>query len=340
MFEAVHEGDEDAVVRLLRSGVPAGTADEDGETALYRAATDNRTGIVRLLLAAGADPDRASGDTEEDGDGDGDGGGDLPLCGAAVWDHEETVRALLAAGARPDLREAHGLTALVWAVTRGNGRTVRALLEFGADPELPDGHGVPPLVLAARRGSWPVVRALLDRGVGETDRRAALAEAHEWLIRDVEGELRAGLVEAYGEGHELVARRVAEDGGTTVVVELLRDGVPGAGADRQTGHAAIATALEVSLGIRTPRAELAARALRDGERGNDNWREPVLALGGRGDEETRAAAAEWAAGEDPALRAFGADVLERLGAHAAGTVSAPVAPGGTRTPPEAGQRTP
>ncbi|WP_190126051.1 ankyrin repeat domain-containing protein [Streptomyces inusitatus] len=332
VFEAVYGGDEDAVVRLLRSGTSAETADEDGETALYRAATDNRTGIVRLLLAAGADPDRASGDTEEDGGA----GGDLPLCGAAVRDHEETVRALLAAGARPDLREAHGLTALVWAATRGNGRTVRTLLEFGADPELPDGHGVPPLVLAVRRGSWPAVRALLDRGVGEAGRRAALAEAHEWLIRDVEGELRAGLLEAYGEGHELVVRRVAEDGGTTVVVELLRDGRPGAGADRQTGHAAIATALEVSLGIRTPAAELAARALRDGERGNDNWREQVLTLGGRGDEETFAAAAEWAAGGDPALRAFGADVLERLRAVPGAVLGAD----GARTPPGAGQRTP
>lgn len=300
LFEAVHGGDDDAVVRLLRSGAPAEATDEDGGTALYTAAVGGRTGIVRLLLAAGADPGRGSGEK----------GGDLPLCGAACHGHTETVRALLAAGAWPDQREEFGYTALAWAVRQGYAGTVRALLEYGADPGAAGPDGAVPLVAAARRGSVPVVRALLERGA--PGREEALAEARAWLGVDAERVLRDGLVEAYGGGIETVTRRIPEDGGVTVVVEALRDGRPVAGRELQTGHAAIATLLEAALGERPPYEELAGRALRCGDPALDDWTEAAQALGRRGDEETFAAAAAWCADGDPLRQAFGADVLARL----------------------------
>ncbi|WP_277356081.1 ankyrin repeat domain-containing protein [Streptomyces sudanensis] len=300
LFEAVHGGDDDAVVRLLRSGAPAEATDEEGDTALYTAAVDGRTGIVRLLLAAGADPGRASGE----------GGGDLPLCGAACHGHTGAVRALLAAGAWPDQREEFGWTALAWAVRQGHAGTVRALLEYGADPGAAGPDGAVPLVAAARRGSVPVVRALLEHGA--PGRAEALAEARAWLGRDVERVLRDGLAEAYGDGIETVTRRVAEGGGVTVVVEVLRDGRPVAGREQQTGHAAIATLLEAALGERPPYDELAGRALRCGDPSREDWARAAEVLGRRGDGETFAAAAAWCADGDPLRQAFGADVLARL----------------------------
>ncbi|OKK08434.1 hypothetical protein AMK26_05360 [Streptomyces sp. CB03234] len=308
LFEAVHGGDEDAVVRLLRAGVPAEATDEDGQTALYLAAVSDHAGIVRLLLAAGAHP----------GCGSGEGAGDLPLCGAACGGHTGAVRALLAAGARPDQREEFGFTALTWAVRNGYADTVEALLEYGADPGLPGpAPGAElPLVAAARRGSPAVVRALLARGApGLED---ALREARRWAGTDVAEALRRDLVEAYGPGeYEVVTRHVPEDGGVTVVVELLRDGVPGAGAEQQTGHAAIATLLEGALGIRTGHEELAARALRCSDPEQDDWTESVEALSRRGDEETFQAAVAWAASGDPLRQALAADVLGRLGSGGA-----------------------
>ncbi|MFF3456097.1 ankyrin repeat domain-containing protein [Streptomyces sp. NPDC002730] len=305
LFEAVHGGAEDAVVGLLRAGTPADVTDEDGQTPLYLAAVSDEVGIVRLLLAAGAAPERAGGPEA----------GDLPLCGAAVGGHTEVVRALLAAGARPDLPEAYGFTAMVWAVGQGHAGTVEVLLEYGADPDLPGPSGEPPLVLAARRGSPSTVRALLRHGAGATE--AALAEARQWLVRDVERELREGLLRAYGvrdgEEYEIFARRVEEDGGVTVVVELLRDGGSLAGTEQQTGHGAIATLLEGELGILTPYAELAERALRCGDPDQDDWVESVTALWSRGDEETFQAAAAWCASDDPLRQAFAADVLAQLG---------------------------
>ena len=302
LFEAVHGDEDDAVVRLLRAGAPAEATDEEGTTVLYAAAVGNRAGAVRLLLAAGADPDRPGGT----------GGGDLPLCAAAVGGHTEVARALLAAGARPDLREAYGFTALVWAAGRGHAGVAEVLLEHGADPDLPGPSGEPPLVLAARRGSPATVRVLLRHRASA--REAALEEARQWLETDVEHALREGLKHTYGvrHGDEFAVRRISEEGGTTVVAELLRDGLAVAAAEQQTGHAAVVTRLECVLGISTPAAELAGRAVRSGSPVSNDWRESVAVLWQRADRETLRAAESWCVRSAPTLhQTFAADVLAR-----------------------------
>ncbi|MCX5413240.1 ankyrin repeat domain-containing protein [Streptomyces sp. NBC_00059] len=301
LFDALYEG-EDAVVRALRAGAPAESSDEDGTTALYLASTLDLPGSVRLLLAAGADPNRASGPEA----------GDLPLCGAACGDHVEVAETLLAAGAEPDLSEDFGFTALRWAAGLGHARVAEVLLAHGADPDLPGPHDEALLVVAARRGSTETVRALLRHGARALS--PALEEARRMLTLDVAAELRGTLLRAYGdEGHTCAVRRAPQDGGVTVTAELLRDGEVFASHDQQTGHGAIATLLELELGLRAPYEELAVRALRGGGPGLDNWLVTVGALWLRGDEETFQAAAAWTASEDPLRRAFGADVLARLG---------------------------
>ncbi|MGW2564047.1 HEAT repeat domain-containing protein [Streptomyces sp. NPDC001514] len=304
LFEALYEGDDDAVVRALRAGAPAEAADEDGQTALYVAASQDRPGTVRLLLAAGADPDRASGPEADE----------LPLCGTAVWGHTEVMSALLAAGARPDLEEDPGVRALTWACRQGRAEVADLLLSAGADPDLPGPGGEPPLVTAARRGSPSCVRALLRHGARATEE--ALEEARRWLDLDVEEELRRALSESEpdGKGHEMAARRVEEDGGVTVVVELIKDDGHVTGAEQQTGHAAIVTLLEDALDVHTPAEELAARALNCGGPDQDDWTEAVAVLQRRGDEETFRAAAAWCGTDDPLRQALAADVLAGLGA--------------------------
>ncbi|MER6009103.1 ankyrin repeat domain-containing protein [Streptomyces bluensis] len=232
LFTAVYEGDEDAVVRLLRAGASPEATDEDGQSVLYLATVSDRPAIARLLLAAGADPDRLSAGT------------DSPLCGAACGGHADVVRTLLAAGATPDLEEELGFTALAWAVQRGNADVVASLLEHGADPNRLTPAGEPPLVAAARRGSPSCVRALLEHGAHA--RADALAESRRWLALDVASELRAGLERTYGPGHEVTTHRVPEDGGITVVVELRTGDRTVAGNDQQTGHAEIVELLEAA----------------------------------------------------------------------------------------------
>lgn len=238
LFDALYEDEnENAVVRALRAGARAESSDEEGTTALYLASVQDRVGAVRLLLAAGADPDRASGP----------GASDLPLCGAACGGHTEVVEALLSAGARPDLREEFGFTALRWAVGLGHAATVELLLAHGADPLLPGPQGEAMLVLAARRGSPRTVRALLAHGAGTAGQEPvvalALAEARRIAGLDPERELRRQLEEAYGSGIETVTLRGRRDGEETMTVEVLRDGVPSAGADQHMGHGEIAALL-------------------------------------------------------------------------------------------------
>lgn len=313
LFEALYDS-EDAVVRALRAGARAESSDADGTTALYLASVEDRPGTVRLLLAAGADPNRASGPEA----------GDLPLCGAACGGHGEVVEALLAAGAEPDLREEFGFTALRWAVGLGHARVAEILLSHGADPGLPGPEGESPLVVAARRGSVHTVRALLRHGAADLTR--ALEEALRWLRLDIERELRDALFTLYGDGagggidggFTTVVRRTPVDGGVTVTVELQRDEEPFASQDQQTGHGAIATLLENELGLRAPFEELAARALRGADPELDDWHESVEALRLRGDEETFQAAAAWTASGDPLRQAFGADVLAQLGFRTGG----------------------
>lgn len=308
LFDALYEGD-DAVVRLLRAGVSAESVDAEGMSALYLAAVSDRPGAVRLLLAAGADPDRACGPES----------GDLPLCGAACGGHTEVAEALLAAGARPDLPEQFGFTALRWAVGLGHARTAGVLLAYGADPCRPGPEGEAPLLTAVRRGSSATVRELLRHGAGARREvvEEALGEARRLLDTDLEGELRAGLREVYGGGaaYEVVVRRDVVDGGETLTVELVHEGQVFAGRDQQMGHGAIATVLEGELGVRASYEELARRALRSGDPGLDNWRVAVEALAGRGDEETRQAAAAWRASGDAVRRAFGAEVAGALPPH-------------------------
>lgn len=237
LFDALYE-DENAVVRALRAGARAEASDEEGTTALYLASVQDRPEAVRLLLAAGADPDRASGPEA----------GDLPLCGAACGGHTEVVEALLSAGARPDLREQFGFTALRWAVGLGHAPTVELLLARGADPLLPGPQGEAMLVPATQRGSVRTVRALLAHGAAAQGQEPAvalaLAEARRLAGLDPERELLRRLEEMYGSGLDTVVLRDRRDGEETVTVELLRDGVPSAGVDQHTGHAEIVGLLE------------------------------------------------------------------------------------------------
>ncbi|MFP3990703.1 ankyrin repeat domain-containing protein [Streptomyces sp. E11-3] len=297
LFGAVYDGADDEVVRLLRAGVSAEAMDADGVTALYVAAVTDEPGIVRLLLAAGAHPDRLSEGT------------DLPLCGAACGGHTEVVRSLLAAGARADLAEEFGFTALSWAVQLGRAAVAEALLSGGADPGLPGPDGRPPLVAAACRGSVDTVRALLRHGA--TERRAALDEARRWLGRDIPGELRRTLAE--GERDEIVVREVPEGEGVTLIAELFRDDESCAGREQQTGHGAIATLLERDLGLRSPFGELLDRALPFQDPQNENWTESVAELQRRGDEPTYRAAAALTRSPEPWRRVFAVDVLAQLG---------------------------
>jgi cytohesin len=144
---------------LNRSGRVDGRVD-----AMITAAGAGRTEEVLALAREGADVN---------GKGDQPGRfGTTPLYAAAAEGQVETVRALLAVGARPEEtteldRDAPLFqgTALGVAAHRGLVEVARALLAAGADP---DGRADPsrrtPLMMAAAAGQAETVRRLLEAG--------------------------------------------------------------------------------------------------------------------------------------------------------------------------------
>jgi uncharacterized protein len=107
------------VVGLLRDGADPNMPGPGRTTPLYHASVQNRVDNLRILLAAGADPNAESGNGAEG----------LPLCGAACWGHVESVRELLTAGADPNLREDNGSgrTAAQWAEAGGHQHALELL---------------------------------------------------------------------------------------------------------------------------------------------------------------------------------------------------------------------
>jgi hypothetical protein len=120
-----------------------------GDTALHLAAAGYRVEIVRLLLAAGADPNAATNHRRS-----------TPLHYAAdgyitgpVWDAKRqvgTIQCLLDTGAEINSQDKNGATPLHRAVRTRCAAAVRFLLEAGADPILKNKPGSTPFHLAVQ----------------------------------------------------------------------------------------------------------------------------------------------------------------------------------------------
>ena len=108
-------------------------------------------GFTALMMANGATPTNS-----------------IPA-GIRGWDvfgiqvgRAEVMEALLVAGAKPNLRNKKGETALHWASELGNADIVRVLLKNGADPNIQNADGETPLRRAIEKDSLPVVNLLID----------------------------------------------------------------------------------------------------------------------------------------------------------------------------------
>jgi len=118
MMLSVTQDDTAMLALLLDRGLPVDLG-PGGYTGLMAAASDGSEGLLRLLLARGADPNRVEAR-----------GGLTPLMYAALDDpgHDRLVRALLKAGARVETKSAEGLTALDYARKYGHKHLAAVLM--------------------------------------------------------------------------------------------------------------------------------------------------------------------------------------------------------------------
>lgn len=165
LLEAARNDRADVLARLLAGGAKPGEA-QGGEPPLTGAAEAGSLAALRVLLAAGADPDQPA-DPEK-------GPGGTPLqraCAAESW---AAARLLVEAGANPSRAAPPLAPPLVLASESGHAPTVSLLLSSGADPNARGAGGATPLRLAAWNGHVEAVRILLVGGANVAAERAAL----------------------------------------------------------------------------------------------------------------------------------------------------------------------
>ncbi|MBI2384610.1 MAG: ankyrin repeat domain-containing protein [Elusimicrobia bacterium] len=163
---------------LLSSVAACGEADGPAarEERLLRAARNGDARTVVRLLDAGVDVEaRNPGDAW------------TPLMWAAVRDHADLVKLLTARGARIEVRDRKGLTALLVAARWGSRKGVGALLDAGASIGAVDEIGWNALMWSCFKGQTDMAALLLDRGAslegldpdGRTPLMLAAKKGHE-----------------------------------------------------------------------------------------------------------------------------------------------------------------
>ena len=89
----------------------------------------------------------------------------MALIQAVADGNLQAVKALLAAGAKPDVQVMNGYTALMWAASKGNLELVKILLAHQADPNAVADGNITVLMLATLSGNADVVKLLLGTHV-------------------------------------------------------------------------------------------------------------------------------------------------------------------------------
>lgn len=146
VLKAMYYGKRDVVEALLASGV---------QLNVFEAAATGETDRVRALIAK--DPALVNSYSPD---------GFAPLSLACFFGHQETVDALLAAGAEVSApsRETMKLTPLASALAAGHNQIARTLIEHGAHVNAKGDTDVTPLHTAAARGNIEAATLLLEHG--------------------------------------------------------------------------------------------------------------------------------------------------------------------------------
>jgi cytohesin len=145
---ATAAGTADIVAQLLLSGARPDLPRRDGAVALHLAIDTGNVEIARLLLNARANPNLLRN-------------GRTLLLQVTEKGQGELLKALLAAGAKPDIADTAGRTPLHVAAEKGDVAAVAALIAASANVNLLQGEGRTPLALAAANQHLSAVSALL-----------------------------------------------------------------------------------------------------------------------------------------------------------------------------------
>lgn len=186
LLKAVYDEDIDAVKELLASGADVNVVDKSYDTtALAGAVARGNRQIVKMLLKAGADPNKVNSK------------GQTALMNLSDSTASVIVKDLISEGANIAAIDEEGDSALMVAAKIDNAELLRTLLSNGARVNEQNEAGQTALMLAASEGYLENVKALIewlaDVNKMDDDDRTALKYAREGEHEDV-----AELLKSYG----------------------------------------------------------------------------------------------------------------------------------------------
>jgi hypothetical protein len=146
--------------------------DAYGRTTLYNAIEKHDLKKVKELIAAGADPNDPGKHVRKEFES-----GDPLTLRAIDQESPEFLAALLAAGAKPDVKNNYGMNALMMAAFYGKTEMVKLLIAAKADVNTTDPYGTPLLYNGVKSGNLDVVNLLLDAGAKAGTKKQLVLDA-------------------------------------------------------------------------------------------------------------------------------------------------------------------
>jgi ankyrin repeat protein len=257
---AVLHADRRAVSKLIEHGADVNAYSRLGRTALIGAASiPGNSDMVRMLLAAGADPNLAA-TTEPGPVAFVSGGGETPLIESAKDLTGRSAKMLLDAGANPNAQDKMGNTALHLAALNGNLEVVRLLLAHHAAVNAANKMGSTPIINAAIRSDGRVVRMLIDTGADVNAADGTGSTALMWAAYKESGDpaivdmlLRAGAnpraKNKLFDG-EMAITWALRNGETPIVARLRKAGLEGATVPGEASmHEPVAAGVAISRAV-------------------------------------------------------------------------------------------
>jgi uncharacterized protein len=171
LFEAAHKGCVTSLDTLIKAGASPLARDRLGNVALAIAARMGRLAFVKALLADKANAEQLDRPNVA---------GSTPLFQAVQADRAAVAKMLIDAGAKVDVANRQGETALSAAAFNANAELAEALLAHKAPADTVDATGKGVIVYAAARGATRIVEMLLNAGVDPNRRYSADLTALMW----------------------------------------------------------------------------------------------------------------------------------------------------------------
>jgi ankyrin repeat protein len=163
---------------LLNAGADVDKEDKYDNTPLHEAVYQGHKDIVELLLAYGADVNKAAKVS-----------GCSPLFPAVAYGHKDIVELLIEAGADVNMRDKTEYTPLNSASYQGHKEIAELLLNAGADVNQAENDGKAPMHRAAGQGFKEIVELLLNARAAvnqaDNDGNTPLSLAVRWGYKEI-----------------------------------------------------------------------------------------------------------------------------------------------------------